>query len=33
MVWSSGRENLALWLAGLREGPLVILGKAKEPEL
>ncbi len=33
LVWSPGRENLALWLAGLRRGPLAILGKAKEPEL
>jgi uncharacterized membrane protein YphA (DoxX/SURF4 family) len=24
LVWSSGRENLALWLNGLREGPLAI---------
>jgi uncharacterized membrane protein YphA (DoxX/SURF4 family) len=27
LVWSAGRENLALWLKGLREGPLAILGK------
>jgi len=27
LVWSPGRENLALWLSGLREGPLAILGK------
>ena len=25
LVWSSGRENLRLWLAGLREGPLAIV--------
>ncbi len=29
LVWSAGRENLALWLKGLREGPLAILGKEK----
>lgn len=29
-VWSSGRENLALWLSGLREGPLAILGQKRE---
>lgn len=27
LVWSPGRENLALWLRGLREGPLAILGR------
>ncbi len=27
LVWSPGRENLALWLRGLREGPLAILGQ------
>ncbi|MDQ3750914.1 MAG: DoxX protein [Acidobacteriota bacterium] len=27
LVWSAGGENLALWLSGLREGPLEILGK------
>lgn len=27
LVWSPGRENLALWLAGLRSGPLTILGR------
>ncbi len=26
LVWSLGRDNLALWLNGLREGPLAILG-------
>lgn len=25
LVWSPGRDNLALWLSGLREGPLAIL--------
>lgn len=25
LIWSSGRENLLLWLSGLREGPLAIL--------
>lgn len=25
LVWSPGRENLALWINGLREGPLKIL--------
>jgi hypothetical protein len=25
LIWSPGRENLALWLNGLREGPLAIL--------
>lgn len=29
LVWSAGRENLALWLSGLREGPLAILGNEK----
>jgi uncharacterized membrane protein YphA (DoxX/SURF4 family) len=27
LVWSPGRENLALWTSGLREGPLAIIGK------
>jgi hypothetical protein len=27
LVWSPGRENLALWLRGLREGPLAIIGQ------
>jgi uncharacterized membrane protein YphA (DoxX/SURF4 family) len=27
VVWSAGSGNLALWLRGLREGPLAILGK------
>jgi hypothetical protein len=27
LIWSSGRENLALWLRGLREGPLAISGR------
>ena len=26
LVWSLGSKNLALWLSGLREGPLAILG-------
>ena len=28
LVWSGGRENLALWLSGLREGPLAIIKRA-----
>ena len=32
LVWSAGSENLALWLNGLRSGPLEILGQtAKSP--
>ncbi len=31
LVWSAGRENLALWIDGLRRGPLAILGK--EPSI
>ncbi len=27
IVWSAGSENLALWLNGLRNGPLAILGQ------
>ena len=27
LIWSPGHENLALWLNGLRDGPLAILGK------
>lgn len=27
LIWSSGRENLALWLSGLREGLLAILNE------
>ena len=27
LIWSPGRENLALWLNGLREGSLAILGR------
>ncbi len=27
LIWSPGRENLALWLKGLRRGPLAILGQ------
>lgn len=27
LVWSPGRENLALWLRGLREGPLAIFDR------
>jgi hypothetical protein len=30
LVWSPGRENLALWLSGLREGPLMILRRDEE---
>ncbi len=30
LVWSPGRENLALWLSGLRSGPLAILGKERQ---
>ncbi len=29
-VWSPGRENLQLWLDGLRNGPLAILGQNRE---
>jgi len=27
LIWSPGPKNLALWLGGLREGPLAILGQ------
>ncbi|HXG86146.1 MAG TPA: hypothetical protein VNI84_19150 [Pyrinomonadaceae bacterium] len=30
LVWSPGRENIALWLSGLREGPLAILRQDAE---
>lgn len=30
LVWSPGRENLALWLNGLRSGPLAILEKERQ---
>ena len=30
LIWSPGRENMALWLRGLREGPLAILGKSSK---
>ena len=30
LIWSPKRENLALWLSGLREGPLAILGRNAE---
>lgn len=30
LVWSPGRENLALWLRGLREGPLAIFDRHTE---
>ncbi len=30
LVWSPGRENLALWLRGLREGPLAIYERKTE---
>ncbi len=29
LVWSAGRENIFLWLEGLRRGPLAILEKGK----
>lgn len=29
LVWSAGGENLALWISGLRCGPLAILGKER----
>ena len=29
LIWSPGRENLRLWLSGLREGPLAILGQER----
>jgi hypothetical protein len=32
LIWSPGRENLTLWLNGLREGPLAILGTNSKPE-
>ena len=31
LVWSPGRENRALWLRGLREGPLAILPQDAPP--
>ncbi len=31
LVWAPGRENLALWLSGLREGPLAILRRDAQP--
>jgi len=31
LVWSPKRENLTLWLSGLREGPLAILEKDAPP--
>ena len=30
LIWSPGRENLALWLRGLREGPLAIFERSVE---
>ena len=33
LVWSTGRENLALWLNGLRSGPLAILEKDTPQEI
>ena len=27
LVWAAGRENLALWVHGLRSGPLAVIGK------
>lgn len=30
LIWSAGRENLALWLGGLRSGPLAILEKERQ---
>ncbi|MEO8574396.1 MAG: DoxX protein [Pyrinomonadaceae bacterium] len=32
LVWSQGRENLELWLCGLREGPLAILGQETQTQ-
>ena len=32
LIWSPGRENLGLWLRGLREGPLAILGPDKNQD-
>lgn len=32
LVWSPGRENRALWLRGLREGPLAILRRDAPPD-
>jgi hypothetical protein len=31
LIWTLGRENLTLWLRGLREGPLPVLGPAGPP--
>jgi len=33
LVWSPGRENLALWFSGLRKGPLAILEQDAQPQL
>lgn len=33
LVWSAGSENLALWLNGLRNGPLAILEKSSSPTI
>lgn len=33
LVWSPGRENLALWLHGLREGPLAVPRNEEESQL
>lgn len=30
LVWAAGGENLALWLSGLRSGPLAILGNERQ---
>ncbi|MEJ7624418.1 MAG: hypothetical protein WKF34_10545 [Pyrinomonadaceae bacterium] len=32
LIWTLGRENLTLWLRGLREGPLPVLGPAAPPQ-
>jgi len=32
LIWPPGRENLDLWLKGLREGPLPILGQVSRPD-
>ena len=33
LIWSAGSENLALWLNGLRSGPLAILGRDTPPPI
>ncbi|HLM59673.1 MAG TPA: hypothetical protein VK308_02605, partial [Pyrinomonadaceae bacterium] len=33
LIWSLGQENLQLWLSGLREGPLAILGQNERSKI